>query len=93
VLAILHNFRDFGLIWMRKKKKKITKKYKYIIYISPVFKEFLNIGTRTEDQEVDSHYDEKRFIIVETNFRVLAYTESEFHIALLGKFRLNIINL
>lgn len=72
--VLLQNLREFGLVFQRKRKD--GKFYPTRLMIN------LFSGLRCKEKDVSK----QGFVIVETNYRVYAYTESPLQIALLAIF-------
>ncbi|KAI1290376.1 General transcription factor IIH subunit 4 [Halotydeus destructor] len=73
-LSFLQNLRDFGLVYQRKRKD------------SRFYPTRLAINLITGLRDVKANANKVGYAIVETNYRVYAYTESPLQIALLGLF-------
>ena len=70
-IDIIKDLNEFGLLYVRKLKR---------IYITPLMKSFLEGSSYNEDETKNN-----KFLVVETNFRVYAYTASELYSSILGK--------
>ncbi|RWS14417.1 General transcription factor IIH subunit 4-like protein [Dinothrombium tinctorium] len=73
LLAFLQNLRELGLIYQRKRKDGRFYPTRLIINLTKGHKEPLNVS-------------KQGYIVVETNYRVYAYTDSPLQIALLALF-------
>lgn len=80
LLQFLQHLREFGLVYQRKRKAGRF----YPTRLA------LNITSRnavaTVGQEEDDHEPDRGHIVVETNYRVYAYTDSNLQVALLALF-------
>jgi transcription initiation factor TFIIH subunit 4 len=78
LLQFLQNLREFGLIYQRKRKDGRFYPTRLVI----------NLTNYVEEDAVleKASKDEDGFLIVETNYRVYAYTDSPLRIALLSLF-------
>ncbi|MFH4979894.1 hypothetical protein AB6A40_006603 [Gnathostoma spinigerum] len=78
---VLKNFllhlRELGLIFIRKRKDGF-------FFITPLFQYLTEASTAHETKTEDNNRN--GYIIVETNFRVYAYTESSLQLAILSTF-------
>lgn len=93
MLTFLQHLREFGLVYQRKRKEKrffptrlalnFTTK-NAIIPENIVSEHSVNKTALTAGEETVSY--EKGYIIVETNYRVYAYTDSKLQISLLALF-------
>lgn len=72
--TFLQHLREFGLVYQRKRKS------------GRFYPTRLAIGLASGLKEIQTTKDEQGYIIVETNYRVYAYTESPLQIALLSLF-------
>ncbi|CAG2177269.1 unnamed protein product [Oppiella nova] len=73
-LALLQNLREFGLVYQRKRKD------------GRFYPTRLAINLVSGLKDTSLHSKRSGFIIVETNYRVYAYTDSTIQIALLAIF-------
>ncbi|MGH0128057.1 UNVERIFIED_CONTAM: hypothetical protein FKN15_036102 [Acipenser sinensis] len=74
LLTFLQHLREFGLVFQRKRK---SRRY-YPTRLA------INLAAGVSGTSVDAH--NQGFVIVETNYRIYAYTESELQIALVALF-------
>lgn len=74
LLTFLQHLREFGLVFQRKRK---SRRY-YPTRLA------INLASGVSGTSLDSH--KQGFIMVETNYRVYAYTDSELQIALIALF-------
>ncbi|XP_067137640.1 general transcription factor IIH subunit 4 [Centruroides vittatus] len=74
LLTFLQHLREIGLVYQRKRRSGRF----YPTRLS------LNIASGMKDANLDIH--RPGFIVVETNYRVYAYTDSQLQVALLGLF-------
>ncbi|XP_029441080.1 general transcription factor IIH subunit 4 isoform X1 [Rhinatrema bivittatum] len=74
LLTFLQHLREFGLVFQRKRKSRRFYPTRLAI----------NLASGISGTSVDTH--NQGFIIVETNYRIYAYTESELQIALIALF-------
>ncbi|XP_001602702.2 general transcription factor IIH subunit 4 isoform X2 [Nasonia vitripennis] len=75
LLMFLQHLREFGLVYQRKRKAGRF----YPTRLA------LNIATG-QDKPISRDLEKERFVIVETNYRVYAYTNSNLQVALIGLF-------
>ncbi|XP_058128708.1 general transcription factor IIH subunit 4 [Anopheles ziemanni] len=83
LLTFLQHLREFGLVYQRKRKE--GRFYPTRLAHNITSKNATHATTLAQDQESDATKD-KGYIIVETNYRVYAYTDSNLQVALLGLF-------
>lgn len=74
LLIMLQHLREFGLVYQRKRKS--GRFYPTRLAI--------NLATGLNSLDLDTH--RPGFLVVETNYHVFAYTESNLQVALLGLF-------
>ncbi|XP_039197829.1 general transcription factor IIH subunit 4 isoform X1 [Crotalus tigris] len=74
LLNFLQHLREFGLVFQRKRK---SRRY-YPTRLA------INLSSGISGTTVDTH--NQGFIVVETNYRIYAYTDSELQIALIALF-------
>ncbi|MBN3270501.1 TF2H4 factor, partial [Polyodon spathula] len=74
LLTFLQHLREFGLVFQRKRK---SRRY-YPTRLA------INLAAGVSGTSVDAH--NQGFVVVETNYRIYAYTESELQIALVALF-------
>ncbi|KAM6038236.1 general transcription factor IIH subunit 4 isoform 3-T3 [Chlamydotis macqueenii] len=74
LLTFLQHLREFGLVFQRKRKSRRFYPTRLAIALAS--------GTSGAPPEPDAH----GFILVETNYRIYAYTDSELQIALIALF-------
>uniref|UniRef100_A0A8D0HGQ0 General transcription factor IIH subunit 4 n=1 Tax=Sphenodon punctatus TaxID=8508 RepID=A0A8D0HGQ0_SPHPU len=74
LLNFLQHLREFGLVYQRKRK---SRRY-YPTRLA------INLSSGVSGPTVDTH--SQGFIVVETNYRIYAYTDSELQIALIALF-------
>ncbi|KAM8977234.1 general transcription factor IIH subunit 4 [Pelodytes ibericus] len=74
LLTFLQHLREFGLVFQRKRK---SRRY-YPTRLA------INLASGISGSTVDHH--KQGFILVETNYRIYAYTDSELQIALIALF-------
>ncbi|KAJ7317269.1 hypothetical protein JRQ81_003431 [Phrynocephalus forsythii] len=74
LLNFLQHLREFGLVFQRKRK---SRRY-YPTRLA------INLSSGISGTTVDNH--NQGFIVVETNYRIYAYTDSELQIALIALF-------
>lgn len=75
-LKFLQHLREFGLVFQRKRKSRRYYPTRLAINLASA-----GIGSSTV-----SNTDQKGFIVVETNYRLYAYTSSSLQVALVGLF-------
>ena len=75
LLSLLQHFREFGLIYQRKRKSGRFYPTRLAVNIASGFQ----MGKIASSER-------KGYIVVETNYRVYAYTDSHLQVALLGLF-------
>lgn len=80
LLTFLQHLREFGLVYQRKRKAGRFYPTRLALNISNKRSMISAISTETECQQ------DKCNIIVETNYRIYAYTDSNLQVALLGLF-------
>lgn len=80
LLTFLQHLREFGLVYQR--KRKVGRFYPTRLAINITNKNAVPIVS----SEDESNSQEKGYIVVETNYRVYAYTDSNLQVALLGLF-------
>lgn len=78
LLTFLQHLREFGLVYQR--KRKAGRFYPTRLALNITSKDAMSM-TMDESQQQD-----KGYIIVETNYRVYAYTDSNLQVALMGLF-------
>uniref|UniRef100_A0A4Y0BGA4 General transcription factor IIH subunit 4 n=1 Tax=Anopheles funestus TaxID=62324 RepID=A0A4Y0BGA4_ANOFN len=83
LLTFLQHLREFGLVYQRKRKE--GRFYPTRLAHNITSKNASHATTLAQDQESNATKD-KGYIIVETNYRVYAYTDSNLQVALLGLF-------
>ncbi|XP_047997059.1 general transcription factor IIH subunit 4 [Leguminivora glycinivorella] len=76
MLVFLQHLREFGLVYQRKRKAGRF----YPTRLA------LNIASVRGDAEISQPADARGYIVVETNYRVYAYTQTSLQAALLGLF-------
>lgn len=80
LLTFLQHLREFGLVYQRKRKE--GRFYPTRLALNITNKNAIVPSVGNDDEKVE----ESGYIIVETNFRVYAYTDSNLQVALLGLF-------
>lgn len=98
LLTFLQHLREFGLVYQRKRKAgryindclHVTIFYFYSKRVFLCFRFYptrlaLNIATG-QNKPLSSDLEKEGYIVVETNYRVYAYTNSNLQVALLGLF-------
>jgi transcription initiation factor TFIIH subunit 4 len=78
LLTFLQHLREFGLVYQR--KRKAGRFYPTRLALNITSKKTIGM------QEEDSKSQNKGYLVVETNYRVYAYTDSNLQVALLGLF-------
>ncbi|KAH8256281.1 hypothetical protein KR026_012460 [Drosophila bipectinata] len=81
MLDFLQHLREFGLVYQRKRKE--GRFYPTRLALNVTSKEAAITATLTTDEE---GAQESGYIVVETNYRVYAYTDSPLQVAVLGLF-------
>lgn len=79
MLTFLQHLREFGLVFQRKRKEGR-------FYPTRLALNVTNKNASIVDSTDDDKTQESGYIIVETNYRVYAYTDSNLQVALLGLF-------
>lgn len=79
LLTFLQHLREFGLVYQRKRKEGR-------FYPTRLAHNITSKNAVQTIQEDGSSVQDKGYIIVETNYRVYAYTDSNLQVALLGLF-------
>lgn len=80
MLTFLQHLREFGLVYQRKRKE--GRFYPTRLALNITNKNAIVPSIGNDDEKVE----ESGYIVVETNFRVYAYTDSNLQVALLGLF-------
>ncbi|XP_059607829.1 general transcription factor IIH subunit 4 [Phlebotomus argentipes] len=81
MLTFLQHLREFGLVYQR--KRKAGRFYPTRLALNITNKDAVPIVATEEDAQASPG---KRHIVIETNYRVYAYTDSNLLVALLGLF-------
>ncbi|XP_055531849.1 general transcription factor IIH subunit 4 [Wyeomyia smithii] len=79
LLTFLQHLREFGLVYQRKRKEGR-------FYPTRLAHNITSKNAVPAIPEDDSSSQDKGYIVVETNYRVYAYTDSNLQVALLGLF-------
>ncbi|RZC40655.1 general transcription factor IIH subunit 4, partial [Asbolus verrucosus] len=77
LLIFLQHLREFGLVYQRKRKAGRFYPTRLALNIT---------STLSKDVTISDEHTSKGYIIVETNYRVYAYTDSNLQVALIGLF-------
>lgn len=80
MLTFLQHLREFGLVFQRKRKE--GRFYPTRLALNVTNKDAAQASTTADDERMQ----ERGYIVVETNYRVYAYTDSQLQVAVLGLF-------
>ncbi|KAH8307414.1 hypothetical protein KR044_011705 [Drosophila immigrans] len=80
MLTFLQHLREFGLVYQRKRKE--CRFYPTRLALNVTNKDAATATTAADDERMQ----ERGYIVVETNYRVYAYTDSQLQVAVLGLF-------
>ncbi|KXJ19425.1 general transcription factor IIH subunit 4 [Exaiptasia diaphana] len=75
-LKMLQHLREIGLVYQRKRKSRRYYPTKLAV----------NLSSSSEERSSVLNQGEEGYIVVETNYRVYAYTDSSLQVALIGLF-------
>ncbi|KAH8396525.1 hypothetical protein KR215_000267 [Drosophila sulfurigaster] len=80
MLTFLQHLREFGLVYQRKRKE--CRFYPTRLALNVTNKDAATATTAADEERMQ----ERGYIVVETNYRVYAYTDSQLQVAVLGLF-------
>lgn len=80
MLTFLQHLREFGLVFQRKRKE--GRFYPTRLALNVTNKDAAQASTAADEERMQ----ERGYIVVETNYRVYAYTDSQLQVAVLGLF-------
>ncbi|KAL7733015.1 hypothetical protein ACLKA6_002819 [Drosophila palustris] len=80
MLTFLQHLREFGLVFQRKRKE--GRFYPTRLALNVTNKDAAQASSSADDERMQ----ERGYIVVETNYRVYAYTDSQLQVAVLGLF-------